>query len=82
MAYDSKICCAITGPRSIIIFIKGYIQYPVQVMVSRPREPPPQPLAERYVSLSTHTAPIKQTPLPFLPANGQITPDCFSQSVR
>ncbi|WP_340615552.1 hypothetical protein, partial [Xenorhabdus entomophaga] len=36
--------------------------------LSRPRELPPQPLAERYVSLSTHTAPIKQTRLSFLPA--------------
>ena len=31
---------------------------------SRPQEFHPQPLAERCVSLSTHTAPIKQTHLP------------------
>ena len=39
------------------------------LMVSRPRELPPQPLAERYVNLSIHTAPIKQTNLPFHAAN-------------
>ncbi|WP_262499995.1 restriction endonuclease fold toxin 5 domain-containing protein [Photorhabdus heterorhabditis] len=48
--------------------------------VSRPRELPPQPLAERYVSLSTHTAPIKQTRLSFLLANGQTTPYAPLQS--
>jgi hypothetical protein len=35
-------------------------------MVSRPGELHPQPLAERCVSLSTHTAPIKQTRQPSL----------------
>ena len=34
------------------------------VLESRPREFHPQPLAERCVSLSTHTAPIKQTQTP------------------
>ena len=53
------------------ILIHHDIQNPVQAMVSRPREPPPQPLAERYVNLSIHTAPIRKTDLPFLPANGQ-----------
>jgi hypothetical protein len=33
------------------------------LMESRPQEFHPQPLAERCVSLSTHTAPIKQTRL-------------------
>ncbi|MFA0084043.1 hypothetical protein AB4383_18795, partial [Vibrio breoganii] len=46
-------------------------EYPVKAMVSRPRELPPQPLAERYVNLSIHTAPIKQTHLTFLASNGQ-----------
>ena len=53
------------------IFFHRDVQYPVQLVVSRPREPPPQPLAERYVNLSIHTAPIRKTDLPFLPANGQ-----------
>jgi hypothetical protein len=43
----------------------------VKMMVSRPRKPPPQPLAERYVSLSTNTAPIRQTHLSFLLASEQ-----------
>jgi hypothetical protein len=34
------------------------------LMVSRPGESRPQPLAERCGSLSTHTAPLKQTPPP------------------
>lgn len=34
--------------------------------VSRPREFHPQPLAERCVNLSAHTAPIKQTHPTFL----------------
>ena len=33
----------------------------ILLMVSRPQELPLQSLAERYVNLSTHTAPIKQT---------------------
>ena len=39
--------------------------------VSRPGELHPQPLAERCVSLSTHTAPIKQTRQPSLAASAQ-----------
>ncbi len=38
-------------------------------LVSRPPELHRQPLAERYVNLSIHTAPIKQTLLPSQPAN-------------
>ena len=53
------------------ILIEYDIQNIVLTVVSRPREPPPQPLAERYVNLSIHTAPIRKTDLPFLPANGQ-----------
>ena len=41
------------------------------LMVSRPRKPPPQLLAERYVNLSIHTAPIRQTHLSFLLASEQ-----------
>jgi hypothetical protein len=40
-------------------------------VVSRPQELPPQPLAERYVNLSIHTAPIRQTLLSSLLANGR-----------
>ena len=39
--------------------------------VSRPTELPRQPLAEPYVNLSTHTAPIKQHHLLFLCSNEQ-----------
>ena len=45
------------------------------LMVSRPQEPPLQPLAERYVNLSTHTAPIRQMHRSFLLANGQTNMD-------
>jgi hypothetical protein len=41
-------------------------------VVSRPQELPLQPLAERYVNLSIHTAPIKQTLPSFHFANGRI----------
>jgi len=50
-------------------------------MVSRPQELPPQPLAERYVNLSIHTAPIKQTDQPFPAASGQINRDTASLSL-
>src|SRR5680860_233555 len=39
--------------------------------VSRPREFHSQPLAERCVNLSAHTAPIKQTHPTFLATNAQ-----------
>ncbi|MFT5635235.1 MAG: hypothetical protein ACI89T_000666 [Cognaticolwellia sp.] len=42
------------------------------IMVSRPLELPQQPLAERYVNLTIHTDPIRQTLLSFLLANEQI----------
>jgi hypothetical protein len=42
----------------------GYPWPRVPHLVSRPGEFHPQPLAERCGSLSTHTAPIKQTPPP------------------
>jgi hypothetical protein len=37
--------------------------------VSRPGELHPRPLSERCVNLSTHTAPVKQTPRPSLSAS-------------
>ncbi len=48
-------------------------------MVSRPQELPPQPLAERYVNLSTHTASIRQTLLSFQLANGRTSLDIDQQ---
>ncbi len=47
-------------------------EYIVVFVVSRPQELPLQPLAERYVNLSIHTAPIKQTLQSFHFANGRI----------
>ena len=41
------------------------------LMESRPRELPPWPLAERYVNLSIHTAPIRQTNPPYHYASAQ-----------
>ena len=43
----------------------------VVFVVSRPGESHPQPLSERCVSLSTHTAPIKQTRQPSHAASAQ-----------
>ena len=63
------------------IFRESNIQNPVQIMVSRPAEPPRQTLAELYVNLSAYTAPIRQTHLPFLLANGRINGDNASQSL-
>jgi hypothetical protein len=47
--------------------------------VSRPGGFHPQSLAERCVSLSTHTAPVKQTCLPFQTANVRKVMAAFSQ---
>jgi len=48
-------------------------------MVSSPQELPQQPLAERYVNLSIHTAPIRQTLLSFQLANGRTSLDIDQQ---
>ena len=48
-------------------------------LVSRPGEFHPQPLAERCVSLSTHTAPIKQTRQPSPFSSERIDTAAFSQ---
>lgn len=50
--------------------------------LSRPAELPRQPLAERYVSLSTHTAPIKQTPRSSRNANVQTEQAVFPRFLR
>ena len=49
------------------------------VVVSRPGELHPRPLLERCVSLSTHTAPIKQTLPPCLVASAQTSAVAFLQ---
>ena len=48
-------------------------------LVSRPGEFHPQPLAEPYRNLSIHTAPIKQTLLPFLASSVRTTAVVASQ---
>ena len=50
--------------------------------VSRPRELHPQPLSERCVNLSAHTAPIKQTFLAHLAANARIDLAAFPRFFR
>jgi len=50
--------------------------------VSRPGESHPQPLAERCGSLSTHTAPIKQTLQPSRDASARIAPAVSSRFLR
>src|SRR5450755_1001594 len=51
-------------------------------VVSRPRELHPQPLSERCVNLSAHTAPIKQTRLSHLAANVRIDQTAFPRFFR
>jgi hypothetical protein len=53
----------------LAVCLRHTVQYPVQLVVSRPGESHPQPLAERCVNLSIHTAPIKQTHRPSLVAS-------------
>jgi len=53
------------------IFAKAHVEHPVQFVVSRPEGSHPQPLSERCGSLSTHTAPIRQTRPAFHSANAQ-----------
>jgi hypothetical protein len=50
-------------------------------MVSRPEEFHPRPLSERCGSLSTHTAPIKQTRRSSLAASARITAAASSQYI-
>jgi hypothetical protein len=57
---------------SRFVFPKCDIQSPMQRMVSKPTELPRQFLAERNVNLSIHSAPIRQTHLPYRHANVQI----------
>ena len=51
--------------------------------LSRPGESHPQPLAERYVNLSTHTAPIRRTHLSSRGASEQTDQgDAYTRSAR
>ena len=72
---------AMSCPNAAAVFMVVPINHIVATVVSRPRELPPQPLAERYVNLSIHTAPIKQTSQPFPAASGQINRDTASLSL-
>lgn len=49
---------------------------------SRPRGSHPQPLAERYVNVSAHTAPVKQTHLSSPRASEQTILGCASYTVQ
>ena len=49
-------------------------------LLSRPLDLNLQPLAEQYVNLSIHTAPIRKTHLSFLIANGRTSLDIDLQS--
>ena len=68
---QSQILRRITDSNSRIIFLKHHIENPMRRVVSRPEGLHPRPLSERCGNLSIHTAPIKQTHLPFLVASGQ-----------
>jgi len=56
-------------PDTAVIFEEGHVPDVVIALVSRPGEFHPRPLSERCGSLSTHTAPIKQTRPRFLSAS-------------
>ena len=56
------------------------LHFALAPLLSRPQALPPQPLAERYVNLSIHTAPIRQTHLSFLIANERTSLDIDLQS--
>ena len=60
---QGEVLCGVSGTLAAQILAEGHVQHPVQFVVSRPGGFHPQPLSERCGSLSTHTAPIKQTRL-------------------
>jgi hypothetical protein len=55
---------AVCGSEPCEIVMEDDIEHPVQPVASRPEGLHLRPLSERSGSLSTHTAPIKQTRLP------------------
>jgi len=71
---------ACTGAGVIVTELN--IEAPVQTMASRPGESHPQPLTERCVNLSIHTAPIKRTHRPSLVASVQRDTTASRQVLR
>jgi hypothetical protein len=61
VADDDRVLRAVAGSESCGVLAEGDIEHPVEGMVNRPEGFHFQPLSERCGSLSTHTAPIKQT---------------------
>jgi hypothetical protein len=64
-----EILWAIILAGSRVVLVEDDIERPVQMVVSRPEGFRLRPLSERCGSLSTHTAPIKQTRPRFLAAS-------------
>ena len=77
---QSHICRQMLLAVTVVVFevVAVVFQGVESFVVSSPWAPPPQALAERYVNLSIHTAPIRQTHLPFLLANEQTDGDSAS----
>ena len=71
MAEHGQIVRPVVHAVSSGVFVHGHVEAPVQTVVSRPEGFHLQPLLERCGSLSTYTAPIKQTVQPFLSASDQ-----------
>ena len=58
-------------PSPHLVVLESDIETPMHLMASRPGKFHPQPLTERNVNLSIHSAPIKQTIQPSLGANAR-----------
>ena len=66
---DGEVEGRVVGPHAAFVVAEDHVEHPVEAVVSRPEGFRLRPLAERCGSLSTHTAPIKQTRPRFLSAS-------------
>jgi hypothetical protein len=71
VAEDGEVVGAVVEAIAGVVLVQDDVEAPVQGVVSRPEGFHLRPLSERCGSLSTHTAPIKQTRQPFLVASVQ-----------
>ena len=71
VAEHGEIFGTVSQTAPVLILVHDDVEPPVQAMVSRPEGFRLRPLSERCGSLSTHTAPIKQTRPRFLAASAR-----------
>ena len=69
MPHDRHVFRAVAFAQAGLVVGEDHVQDPMKLVVSRPEGFHLQPLSERCGSLSTHTAPIKQTRPRFLAAS-------------